>query len=122
MNKWLVPCNINNFDIIEHLKTSTVVYFKKNRFLRVGDIAYIYIAKPYSEIRFRGVVTQENANYEDVYNQNVLNDLNKTYACIEIDKSFSEGELPYYALKEHGLGQVTNQQLIKGILEKYICE
>lgn len=121
MKTWLVPCNVKNFDIFEYLKTSSVVYFKKNRALKAGDIVYIYLAKPYAEIRFRGVVKESSVNYKEArMTQKVANTADRTYVAIEIEKEFDEGTLVYSELKTHGLNQVVNQQLIRGDLASFI--
>ena len=121
MNKWLVPCNAKNIDIFEQLKTCNEICFKKNRALKTNDLVYIYLAKPYAEIKFRGIVKKDRVSLAEVGSyQKVPNNDKKAYISIEIDKAFAEGQLPYSELKEHGLRQVANQQRIQGTLEAYI--
>lgn len=121
MQKWVVPCNVKNFDIVEHFATQNTAYFKRNRPLALGDEVYIYLAKPYSEIKYKGVVIKTGINPTDVdkaYKVSCIED--KTFALIELTKEFPSQTFPVDALKEHGLGQVVNQSLIRGKIEDYI--
>lgn len=121
MKKWIVPCNTKNYDIQKNLKDSNIVYFKKNRKLEVGDIVYIYLAKPYAEIRYRGKVLNDNISAEKVKDLvQISNTQDKNFIEIEIDAVFSEGTLKYNELVKHDLRQVVNQQIISGELEEYI--
>lgn len=56
MQKWMIPCNVKNFDVVEHFRTNTTAFFKRNRALSLGDEVYIYVASPYSEIKYKGVI------------------------------------------------------------------
>lgn len=47
MEKWILPCSVKNYDIVEHFKNEKTAFFKKNRALTVGDEVYIYAAKPF---------------------------------------------------------------------------
>lgn len=121
MQKWLVPCNISNFNIVEHFKTEKTAFFKKNRDIRLDDEVYVYVARPYSEIMFKGRVIRTGINPHEI-------DKKYKISCIE-SKSFVEVELtnvfPKYTfdmteMKKVGLGQVVNQQPIRGEVEEYI--
>ena len=58
---WIIPCNAKYFNVIEHFKSSNYVIWKKaNRGISVGDIAYIYVGSPYSQILFKCEVVDDN--------------------------------------------------------------
>lgn len=121
MKKWLIPCNVKHFNLIEYLKNDKVLFFKKNRDLAEGDIVYLYVAQPYGEILYSGKVIDSKVKYDDIQGfSSVANDKNKLYVKVSIEKEFSSGTLKYAELKSHGLGQVVNQQLIRGDIEEYI--
>lgn len=122
MQKWIVPTNVKNYDIVEHVKKDKILYFKKNRALQKGDIAYIYLAKPYAQILFKAIVLADKVKSDELtYQSSVGNDKDKLYVKVEVVQCFDDGELLYDDLKKHGLSQVVNQQLVRGDLEAYIA-
>lgn len=123
MIKWLIPCNVKNFDIIEHFKKEKTAYFKRNRALSVGDEVYIYVAKPFSEIKFKGHVIKTGIPATEVSGQyKVSCGDEKSFIEVELDKVFPDGTFSGENLKIHGLGQVVNQQIIRGKIEDYILD
>ena len=121
MTRWMVPCNVKKYDIVKDFKKGKLVYFKRNRALVKGDEVYIYVAKPYSEIKFKGHVVQDTVHLDDVdENNKSFFEKGTTVVIIELDKQFPEGTFRVDELKRNGLGQVVNQQIICGKLEKYI--
>ena len=123
MQKWMIPCNVKNFDIVEHFKNNTTAYFKRNRALAVGDEVYIYVAKPYSEVMFKGVVIQNGIKPSDVdkiYRVSCIEE--KTFVLVELVKIFPPHTFTADELKKNGLGQVVNQQLIRGKIESFITD
>ena len=85
MQKWMIPCNIKNFDVVEHFKNNKTAFFKKNRALAVGDEVYIYVAKPYSEVKYKGRVTRTGV---------AQSELGQQYKVSRLDEStFVEVEL-----------------------------
>jgi len=119
----MIPCNVKNFDIVEHFKKNTTAYFKRNRALAVGDEVYIYVAKPYSEVMFKGVVIQTGIKPSDVdkiYRVSCIEE--KTFVLVELVKTFPEHTFTADELKKNGLGQVVNQQLIRGKIESFITD
>ena len=122
MQKWIVPTNVKNYDIVEHVKKDKILYFKKNRALQNGDIVYIYLAKPYAQILFKAIVLADKVKSDELtYQSSVGNDKDKLYVKVEVVQCFNNDELLYDDLKKHGLSQVVNQQLVRGDLEAYIA-
>ena len=50
---WIIPCNIRFFDLIKHFEKNKRVVWKNAFTIRKGDTAYIYIGRPYGEIRYK---------------------------------------------------------------------
>lgn len=122
MQKWMIPCNIKNFDVVEHFKNNKTAFFKKNRALAVGDEVYIYVAKPYSEVKYKGRVTRTGVTQSELGQQYKVSRLDEsTFVEVELLIVFPEKSLPGNLLKEHGLGQVVNQQIIRGETEQFIA-
>lgn len=121
IKKWLLPCNTKYFDVVNHFETNSVAYFKRNRFMTPGDIVYIYVAKPYSEILFKGIVLEKGISADEIDDgYHVTNDRNRTFVKVELIRKFKPGTFPRQKLAEHKLGQVVNQQLIRFEIEDYI--
>ena len=56
---WIIPCNIKVFDVISHFKTNKRVVWKNAFTIHKGDIAYLYLGRPYGEIRYKCVVIND---------------------------------------------------------------
>ena len=46
---WIIPCNVKVFDVISHFKENKQVVWKNSFTIRKGDVAYIYLGRPYGE-------------------------------------------------------------------------
>lgn len=120
MNYWLVPCNVRVFDIVRHFEKKDVAFFKKNRALSVGDIVYIYVAKPYSAVKYKGVVIKSVVSPDDIpqeYHPSRL-DIN-TYVEIRKVLVFPDNVFSRVDLMQNGIGQLVNQQCISGKTKDY---
>ena len=121
MQKWVIPCNVKNFDIVKHFENNDTAFFKRNRALQLGDEVYLYLARPYSEIKYKGVVIQTGINPREVGKEyKVQISETKTFVLVKIEKEFPTGTFTGDKLKDNGLGQFVNQQLIRGKIEDYI--
>lgn len=54
--KWIIPCNIKVYDVIEHFKSSKRIVWKNSFTIHPGDVAYLYLSAPFSEIRYKCLV------------------------------------------------------------------
>lgn len=98
-----------------------MAYFKRNRALDVGDEVYIYVAKPFSEVKFKGRVIKTGVLAKEIDDKyKVSRGDEKSFIEVELEKTFPDGSLLGDELKKHGLGQVVNQQLIREKVEEYI--
>ncbi len=61
---WIIPANSSFFDVIDYFSTNEEVIWKQSAGLVKGDIAYIYVTSPLSEIRFRCEVLETDIPYE----------------------------------------------------------
>lgn len=112
---WLVPCSIKGFNIVEHLKTNNSACLKRNRSIAVGDTVYIYVAKPYSEILYKGTVIKSGMHadsIEEIYRVDAPE--TATYFEFEVDKHFDDHRFTLDIIKNAEIGQVVNQQNISG--------
>lgn len=56
--EWIVPANPKYYDIVGAFDASDEIEWKQGRGMKVGDIAFVYVAAPYSAILFKCEVTK----------------------------------------------------------------
>lgn len=128
---WIIPCNIKIFDVITHFKTNKHVIWKNSFTMKTGDIAYIYLGSPYSEIRYKcKVISNEvddqtlRENPYAISEKKSNNYFSKKEKYIELEYicEFPEKLFTLLKLREHGLGQVQIQARTDRRLQKYLDE
>lgn len=128
---WIIPCNIKVFDVISHFKTNKRVVWKNAFTIRKGDIAYLYLGRPYGEIRYKCMVVndavdeellQANAYAIPAKKWNNYFSKKEKYIEMEFVREFPEGMLTSEKLREHGLGQVQIQARTDRKLQQFINE
>ena len=128
---WIIPCNIKVFDVISHFKTNKRVVWKNAFTIRKGDIAYLYLGRPYGEIRYKCMVVndavdeellQANAYAIPAKKWNYYFSKKEKYIEMEYVREFPEGMLTLEKLREHGLGQVQIQARTDRKLQQFINE
>lgn len=60
MKTWIIPCNPKNYDVFGAFEKFEILNWKQSSNIEIGDIVYIYTAKPYSEITHMCEVLEVN--------------------------------------------------------------
>lgn len=130
-DRWIVPCNIKFFNIIDHFASHKNVVWHNAYNMKIGDIAYIYIGKPIGEIRYKCRVINNDVS-EALLNENsyairppkdkILRPKKIKYAQFELLHEFEKGALTLEELRDHGLGQVQIQARTDYWLQGFITE
>lgn len=60
MKTWIIPCNINNYNVFGAFDKLKKLNRKKSTNIEIGDIVYIYTSKPYSKITHKCEVIEVN--------------------------------------------------------------
>lgn len=122
--KWIIPLNIKYFDIVKQFKISEKVIIKKSRPYKIGDLAYIYLALPYGEIRYICEVVNDNLSKEYVSDHAqyaLINSLSTNhYVELRLVQELQDDKLKYPLLKENGLGQVQLPSRMSRELKRYL--
>ena len=127
--KWFIPCNISFFDLIKHFKEQKIVVWKNSFTIHEGDIAYIYISRPYGEIRYKcrvisdqvdNQLLQDNSYAIPVKKSNNYFSKKEKYIVLEYICEYPAGTFTLNDLREHGLGQVQAQARINRKLQAYL--
>lgn len=88
---YIVPSNISMFDVISYVeKNKKFVWYKQPKDVKAGDIVFIYVGAPYSQILYKCEVTRANLK---IYSNRDME--------LKLIKKFKNNEYPYSFLKEH---------------------
>jgi hypothetical protein len=128
---WIVPCNISFFNLIEHFKTNNTVVWRNAFSMHKDDYAYIYLTKPYTEIRYKCIVINDSVdemllaeNSYAIPSKKSYNYYSKKdkYIQLKLICEYKEGTFPLHLLKEHGLGQVQMQSRTGRTLQHFLTD
>ncbi len=115
-NEWIVPANPKYFDIEKALKENNTMMWKQSTDIKINDIVYIYVGKPYSSIMYKFKVIEVNIPYE--YKDENL----KMQKAMKIDllTRYEKEELSFKKLKDFGINAIRNQRYMPLALSEYI--
>ncbi len=115
-NTWLVPANPKYFDIEKALKENNTIRWKQNADIKINDIVYLYVGKPYSSIMYKFKVIETNIPYkykdENIKMQKVMK--------IDLITRYEKGKLSFSKLKDFGVNAVRSQRYMPLALSEYI--
>ena len=122
--KWIIPCSPKFFDVVDHFKSRTDIVWRRTSAIRKDDIVYIYVGKPYGEIKYQCRVIDDNISEELLKNNRYAIPQSPAgvpkYVLLKLEYIFPEGVLDYQSLKKHGLTQVQKQVRASKELIEYI--
>lgn len=125
MTKWIILSNPNMYDAVSAFRTLKQIDWRQNINAEVGDIAFIYVARPVKAIRLKCNVinvdlpspkiedSQFNVNGES------FDDADR-YMRLELVEEYDTEELSFDSLSLHGLKSVQGPTRVTGELEKFI--
>jgi len=107
---YIVPSNINMFDVISYVESNKrFVWYKQPKEMKVGDLVFIYVGAPYSQILYKCVVTKVNMQ---VYSNRDME--------LELIKKYKNNEYTYSFLKEHGCSFIRTPRSIPESVAKLL--
>jgi hypothetical protein len=113
IESWYIPCNIRFCNVIDIIKHQGEIVWRRGASIHKGDIAYIYIGAPISEIRYKCIVTEEDVPkqvlQENLYARRSDDGPKQKYMKLKVLCEYQPGRLPLKVLKENGLTQVQRQ-------------
>lgn len=113
---WIIPANPGFFNVMEHFSSNKEVLWKQSAKLAAGDIAYIYVTSPDSEIRFVCEVLQPDIPYE-YEDQN----LRVTKAVkLKVLQEIPHGFCPIRKIRELGVKAIRGQRTATPELADYL--
>ena len=111
---WIIPANPNYYDIIGAIEKTDTMDWKQPSSVQVGDMVYIYMAKPYSAILFQCEVVEiniptnsKNSNYSISYDMK-----------LRLVKKYDKEKWPLEKLKEYGVKAIRSPRRIPKTLSQ----
>lgn len=124
---WIVPCSVKFFDVVKHFEENNTIVWRKVSALKKGDTAYIYIGAPYSEIKYKCHIIDDDVDEKTLQSNEYA--IRKTesgkrqkYIMMELDHIYDDGELSLDKLRENGLGQTQIQARTDRRLQAFISD
>ena len=113
MENWILPCNVRFFDVEKHFEEHDTVVWKRGASTKEGDVVYLYLGAPYSQILYRCIVEKEELTKEEVEENKYAVRAGATpktkYMLLKLEYKYKEGTMTLDKLREHGLGQTQKQ-------------
>ena len=127
MENWVIPCSVKFYDVVEHLNEKDTIVWRRVSALRKGDIAYLYLGSPYSQIKYKCHVADDNVDEETLAKNSYAIRKTETsrkskYLLLKLDYTYPDGKLSLDKLREHGLGQTQIQARTDRKLQHFINE
>ncbi|MCC5895575.1 MAG: AAA family ATPase [Alkalibacterium sp.] len=125
MTNWIIPCNIQKYDLIGAFKKNSKLNWKQSINVNVNDIVYIYLGKPIQKLRYKCVVLTINLPKEEIddaefrIDDDAYNNYGK-YMELQLLEEFEDERLSYENLKKYGLNTVQGPSKISLNLLDYL--
>lgn len=111
---WIIPANPYYYDIIGTFEKTDTIYWKQPSSIQIGDMVYIYMAKPYSAILFQCQVVEINIpdNFK-IKNHSISYDMK-----LKLLKKYDKEEWSLEKLKEYGVKAIRSPRRLPKILSE----
>ena len=125
MENWIIPCSVKFYNVVEHLNQQDTIVWRKVSALKMGDIAYLYLGAPYSQIKYVCHVINDNVDEETLaLNEYAIKKNGSSrkfkYLMLKLDYTYPNGELSLNKVREDGLGQTQIQARTDRQLQRFI--
>ena len=119
---WIIPCSVKKFDVVDYFTSHETIVWRRISAVQEGDIAYIYVGSPFSEVRYKCEVISDNVD-EKVLSKNTYalreDRPRSRYMQLKLIKEYSEGQYSLANLRKHGLNQTQTQARTDRKLQLY---
>ena len=66
MTTWIIPCNVNYYDIAGAFESLRCIDWKQSRMFEVEDVVYIYMGRPIKAITYKCRVNKVNLPFLEI--------------------------------------------------------
>ena len=125
LENWIVPCSVKYYDVVTHLKEKETIVWRRVSALRKGDVVYLYLGAPYSEIKYKCHVIDDDVDdktvMENEYAIKKTDTMKKQrFVQLKLDFTYPDGALTLEKLRDQGLGQTQIQARTSRRLQAFI--
>lgn len=125
MEQWIIPCNLNNYNVIGAFKKLKRLEWKQSNKIEIGDEAFIYITAPIKAIRYKCKVNKVNLDYAETeiddseFVPNELRDkIYSNYMELELVEEFDDTKYSLDVLRSKGLkGNMQGPRRAYGVVD-----
>lgn len=115
-NEWIVPANPEYYDVVKAFNEESVILWKQSSNINIGDIVYLYVAKPYSAILYKCEALEVNIPYKSKNKYLTISKVMK----IKLLEKYDKNEYTFEKLKEYGVRAVRGPRSMPDKLSKKI--
>ncbi len=111
--KWIIPANPKYFDIERAVEQSMngEMFWKQGASIAAGDIVYLYVAAPYSAIRYEAEVVETDVGYSGESKVHI-----EKLMRVKILREFKEAPISFDILKANDVYAVRGPRFMPEIL------
>jgi len=123
MEQWIIPCNVNYYDVRGAFKKLKRLDWKQSTRVEVGDEVFIYIGAPVKAIKYKCKVNKVNLDHIEIDDSEfVLNgepyEAYGNHMELELLEEFDDTKYSLDVLRSRGLkGNIQGPQRANGLFE-----
>lgn len=124
--EWVITCNPSYYDVNVAFNKLKKIEWKQSVNINAGDIVYIYVGKPFKEIKYKCIAKKVDLSSagriddsEFILDNSNYNDYGR-YMELSLLVKYDEQQYPLSKLKEHGLKSVQGPSKLNEELYNYI--
>lgn len=124
--EWVITCNPSYYDVNGAFNKLKKIEWKQSVNINTGDIIYIYVGKPFKEIKYKCIAKKVDLNSAGRIDDSefILDDSNYNnygrYMELSLLTKYDEQQYPLSKLRERGLKSVQGPSKVSKELSKYI--
>lgn len=124
--EWIISCNPSYYDLVGAFNKFKEIEWKQSVNINVGDIVYIYVGKPFKEIKYRCIAKKVDLNSAGRIDDSelMLDNINynnyERYMNLSILIKYENQQYPLSKIKEQGLKSVQGSSRVTKELHNYI--
>lgn len=125
-SEWIIPCNPSQYDVIGAFNELKKIEWKQSANIEKDDIIYIYVGKPFKEIKYKCIAREVNLTSAGRIDDSkfILDDSNYKnygrYMELDLRAKYEEQQYSLSEIKQHGLKSVQGPSRVREELSNYI--
>ena len=113
---WIVPANPKYYDIVSRFRQKKDVIWKQGARIKTGDTVYMYLAAPYSCVKYKCLVTETDIPYEFSSKEVSMRYIMK----MDVLEEYPDDYCRFDTLRKTGINAVRGQRTVTEDFIKYM--